>query len=274
MIYAKVIADSISPTGSRLTTVEAQHHRFILAEVNTHRAFSRNSASSRAIPTKKLIEQVRTNPAIPIEFGENRPGMQAFGPITRANEAQAQWLGAAECAVLYAENLASLNVHKQVVNRVLEPFMWHKVIITSTEAGWNNFFEQRISPLAQPEIAALALKIRNEMSFSQATKLGYGAWHLPYVKGIERLYVDSDSDLRKVSAARCARVSYLTHDGKRDIDKDLELYEKLVSADPPHWSPLEHVATPVEVLPGDEGMPHTVGNFDGWDQLRHLPEYQ
>lgn len=269
MISAKVICDSISPTGSRLTTIEANFHRFILSEVNTHRAFSRNSASSRAIPTQKLIDQVRNNPAIPIEFGSNQPGMQAGRPLnlSQSRSAKLVWLRAADEAAMNAERLHAMGVHKQVTNRVLEPFMWHRAIITSTEAGWSNFFDQRISPLAQPEISELALKIRCAMTASDPTPLDYGQWHLPYGQS-----VDNDGQIlspltaRAISAARCARVSYLTHDGKRDVQKDLDLYQKLVTADPPHWSPLEHVATP-----GNQGG---AGNFDGWHQLRHLPESQ
>lgn len=263
MIYAKVIADSVSPSGSRLTTIEAQFHRFILAEVNTHRAFSRNSASSRAIPTKKLIEQVRTNPALPLEFGTNKPGMQAGPEVADPFLMTAHWNYAAQGSAARAELLSEYGVHKQVVNRMLEPFMWHKAIITSTEAGWTNFFNQRISPLAQPEINALALAIKNAMVLSTPTLLSYGQWHTPYVS--EGL---TGATARKVSAARCARVSYLTHDGKHDIDKDLELYEKLVTADPPHWSPLEHVAIAAYTFE------FPVGNLDDWTQLRHLPEYQ
>lgn len=271
MIYAKVIADSVSPTGSRLTTIEAQFHRFILAEVNTHRAFSRNSASSRAIPTAKLIEQVRTNPAIPIEFGSNKPGMQAGEEVLNQVGSEGAWRSAAYWATARASELLSYGVHKQIVNRLLEPFMWHKAIITSTEAGWNNFFEQRISPLAQPEIDLLAQRIHEAMSLSQPLFQYYGHWHVPYITMRDvydlELMGRPQDDERKVSAARCARVSYLTHDGKRDLAKDLELYDKLVSADPPHWSPLEHVATP-------DDRWDSIGNFDGWEQLRHLPEYQ
>ena len=269
MIQAKVIADSVSPTSSRLTTVEIQCHRFIWPEMLTHRAFSRNSASSRAIPTKKLIEQVRTNPAIPIEFGSNKPGMQAGEEVDERINCEGAWISAANWAALRADELASHGVHKQVVNRLIEPFMWHKAITTSTEAGWNNFFEQRISPLAQPEICRLAEQINWAMSQSEPRELGYGDWHLPYID--QPAYSDSEGD-RKISAARCARVSYLTHDGKRDISKDLELYDKLVSADPPHWSPLEHVATPY--AKSASMPPYSQGNLDGWAQLRHLPEYQ
>jgi len=267
-IYAKVIADSVSPTGSRLTTVECQFHRFILAEVNTHRAFSRNSASSRAIPTSKLIQQVRENPAYPIEYGANQPGMQAGIPFndSQTRTANIVWRKASEDAADRAEAMLAMGVHKQIVNRVLEPFMWHKAIITSTAAGWDNFFAQRMSPLAQPEIDQLAVCTAQAQLLSKPVELGYGDWHLPYVDFRNGNPLEN-AQLRKVSAARCARVSYLTHDGIRDVSKDLELYDKLITADPPHWSPLEHVATPSHIWSTD-------GNFDGWNQLRHLESYQ
>lgn len=272
MIYAEVIADSISPTGSRLTTIEAQYPLFIHAHVLTHRAFSRNGASARAIPTPKIIDQVESNPCLPLKFGSNQPGMQAGPEVSDPGGAQLAWLEAAQCAVDLARDLHDYGVHKEVVNRILAPYRWHTSIITSTEAGWSNFFEQRISPLAQPEINALALLISREMYTSEPVELDYGEWHLPYIKWDDReddgSLLDWDSpEARKISAARCARVSYLTHDGVRDLAKDLELYDKLISADPPHWSPLEHVATPINGYTA-------FGNFDGWDQLRHLPEYQ
>lgn len=265
MIYAKVIADSISPTGSRLTTIEAQFHRFILAEVNTHRAFSRNSASSRAIPTKKLIQQVRENPAVPVEFGSNKPGMQAGEEVDERINCEGAWISAAEWACLRAEELASHGVHKQVVNRLLEPFLWHRAIISSTWDGWANFFEQRISKLAQPEMQVLVESIRYAIGESEPEWLNYGEWHLPYVANSTGVDMDvkDTAEARKVSAARCARVSYNNFSGTRDVAKDLELCEKLMTADPPHFSPFEHVATP-----GDGS-----GNFDGWKQMRHMPEF-
>lgn len=258
---ASVIADSVSPSGVRLTTIEVTLHRFVLAELNTHRVFSRNSASSRAIPVRKQLARVLEDPALPVEFGENQRGMQAGDALAGDDEqaALAAWLQARDQAVAAVERLQELGVHKQVTNRLLEPFMWHTVIVTATE--WDGFWEQRCSPLAQPEIMVAAEAMRTEYDASTPVEVGHGQWHTPYLR-------DEDGDLddetaRKVSAARCARVSYLTHDGRRDIDKDIELYERLVSARPPHWSPLEHVATPAEP---DEAP---LGNFHAWRQLRH-----
>jgi thymidylate synthase ThyX len=258
---ATVVADSLSPAGIRLTTVEVTLHRFVLAELNTHRVFSRNSASSRAIPVRKQLARVLDDPAVPVEFGANQRGMQAGEPLTGGDHdaALAAWLEARDHAVAAVERLQELGVHKQVTNRLLEPFMWHTVIVTATE--WDGFWEQRCSPLAQPEIRVAAEAMRTAYDASTPAPLALGEWHTPYLR-------EDDGDLdaetaRRVSAARCARVSYLTHDGRRDIDKDLELYERLVTARPPHWSPLEHVATPAAA---DETP---LGNLRGWRQLRH-----
>lgn len=258
---ATIIADSISPSGVRLTTIEVTLHRFVLAELNTHRVFSRNSASSRAIPVRKQIARVVDDPAIPVEFGANQRGMQAGEPLTGEDHDRAltAWLEARDRAVEAVTRLQELGVHKQVTNRLLEPFMWHTVIVTATE--WDGFWEQRCSPLAQPEIRVAAEAMKAAYDASEPVPVGMGEWHTPYLR-------DEDGDLddetaRKVSAARCARVSYLTHDGRRDISKDIELYERLVTARPPHWSPLEHVATPA---PEGES---TLGNLRAWRQLRH-----
>lgn len=261
---AKIILDSESPNGDRLTTMEVVFHRFVLAEFNTHRMFSRNSASSRAIPIKKQIAKVQTNPALPLEWGANQPGMQAGEPLTGIAELQAIgiWKQAADHAIDQAEKLNSMGVHKQITNRLLEPFMWHTAVVTSAE--WNNFFTQRCSPLAQPEIQAVAYAMRDALNDSKPTTLDYGEWHTPYIQEDE--YQLFDLETRKaVSAARCARVSYLTQDGVRDPAKDLELYERLSTLSPPHASPLEHVATPYQ-----EWSDNPLGNFSGWKQLRHI----
>ncbi len=262
MIYAKVIEDSINAYGDRLTTMEVCMHRYILAEFNTARVFSRNSASSRAIPISKMIERVRTNPAIPAEFGTNQKGMQAGEPLTgeQYDTAVNLWRSYANEACDRAAELSELGVHKQVVNRILEPYMWHTVIVSSTE--WDNFFEQRCSPLAQPEINAAAWAMKAALESSKPMTKGYFQWHTPYLSEEEKL-LPLDIKL-KVSTARCARVSYLTHDGKRDINKDIELFDKLASANPPHWSPMEHVACPYD------GMGER--NFNGWAQLRWFAE--
>ncbi len=258
---ARVLTDSVSPAGIRLTTLEVRFPRFILSEMNTHRVFSRNSASSRAVPTKKMIERVLAHPAMPVEWGVNKPGMSASEALGegQAEEAAAEWLRARDSAVEHVRNLQRLELHKQVINRLLEPFMWHTVIITATE--WENFFTLRLAENAQPEIRAAAQRMRRAIDTSEPKAVGLGEWHLPLIQDDERrLPVDT---LKMVSAARCARVSYLTHEGQRDLEKDVELCERL-RADR-HLSPFEHVATP-----SDDVDFHA--NFRGWIQMRRAVE--
>lgn len=290
MIYAKVIADSISSSNKRITTLELQYPRFIHGEVMTHRVFSRNAMSSRAIPVAKMIEQVRSNPAMPIHWGKNQPGMQAHEqhgasvllelPIEHDNPSdvplftfertvmsvQAAWQEAAERAAEVAEAMNAAGYHKQVVNRILEPFQWMRTLVTATE--WDNFFELRCHPDAQPEFQDLAVKIRSAMEESIPVKrLGYDSpyhdvWHLPYVFDEERNLYRVEV-LLKLSTARCARVSYLTHDNEKpSIEKDVELYERLVGSVPLHSSPAEHQARAL----ADATRPSR--NFRGWHQHR------
>jgi hypothetical protein len=283
-INAKVVLDSVSPRGDRLTTIEATFHRFILAEVNTHRTHSRNSASSRAIPFRKQVARVVHHPAIPVSFPKEQRGMSGGEEIDDWGFAEQSWLTARDAAVKYAKALADFGVHKSVVNRLLEPFMWHTAILTATEAGWDNLFHQRCHKDAQPEFQAVARKMYQVYEESTPDIVPYGEWHLPYITG-EDYYaalgilqarhddIEGVDDgrvaelLKQVSAARCARVSYLTHDGRRSLEDDSGLYLRLVDKpleDPVHSSPLEHVATPATAI-----EPH-LGNLTGWHQLRHL----
>ncbi|HEY5258631.1 MAG TPA: FAD-dependent thymidylate synthase [Candidatus Baltobacteraceae bacterium] len=258
MAYAaRVLLDSVSELGVRLVTMEVTFPRFVLSEFNTHRNFSRNSASSRAVPTAKLIARVETEPVLPLEWGRNKAGMSADDVLDEreAEEGTAVWLRARDAAVAHARSLQDLHVHKQVVNRILEPYMWHTVIVTATE--WDNFFALRCAPNAQPEIREAALHMRAALEGSTPRPVAPGDWHLPLIQDDERA-LDIEL-LKKVSAARCARVSYLTHDGTRELDKDLELHERL--KEDRHLSPFEHVATPA----GDAAF-HA--NVRGWVQLR------
>jgi thymidylate synthase ThyX len=254
---ARVLLDSTSPAGIRLTTLEVVFPRFVLAEFNTHRVLSRNSASSRSVPTAKLIERAEHDPVMPLEWGRNKAGMSASDELgaEEARAAKAVWLAAREDAVKHARELLELKVHKQELNRILEPFLWHTVIVSATE--WDNFFKLRCAPNAQPEIRAAAVLMREAMNASVPAPLALGDWHTPLLQPDEAVL---DLEVRRrISAARCARVSYLTHEGKREIEKDLELFERL-RADR-HLSPFEHVATPA----GD-GEFHA--NFRGWIQMR------
>ena len=262
MHSAKIIADSISPQKHRLTTMEVVFPRIILAEFNTHRMFSRNSASSRAIPVEKMLTAVMENPYIPIHWGKNQKGMQAEQEVTADEQklAEQQWLRARDEAVVYTRMLLQIGIHKQITNRLLEPFMWHTVIVTATE--WNNFFHLRVNKDAHPEIQKVASLMQEAMQQSTPRKLGYTDWHLPYITEEDRLEFTIE-DCKKASVGKCARVSYLTHDGKRDLIADIELYDRLTVSG--HMSPLEHVAKPRKPGFGLES-----GNFRGWTQLRKL----
>jgi thymidylate synthase ThyX len=284
---ASILADSVSPRGHRLTTLEVTFPRIVLAEFNTHRVFSRNSASSRAIPVVKQIARILEDPYVPGEFGANQPGMQAAAPLTGAKHAAAreEWLRARDHAAAHVLRLVAhpgvcgpdagveelraavaglagqpvgadwLNVHKQLANRLLEPFMWHTLIVSATE--WSNFFHLRAHPDAQPEIREVAELMRAVVAGSAPRELGEDEWHLP-------LMFETDTDLSeeervKVSVGRCARVSYLTHDGRRDPAADLTLHDRLLESG--HLSPFEHVARP-------EPRGEWCGNFHGWRQYR------
>ncbi len=268
--HAEVLADSVSPAGHRLTTMLWTFPRFILAELNTHRQLSRNSASSRAIPVEKRIAAVRENPFIPESFGKNRKGMQAGEALEGelAEEARKDWLLAAEDAIFRAEKLASRGVHKQLANRLLEPFSWHTAVISATD--WDNLFAQRCHPDAQPEFRKIAELARDVRDASVPTHR-LNTWHLPLVGkqyGDDgECRVSGDMFWPQISAARCARVSYLTHDGKRDTRADTELYQRLVTSG--HMSPLEHVARPMTTFELTLMGGNTYcGNFSGWVQLR------
>ena len=241
MISAKVICDSIPPSGVRLTTMELCYQRFIHSEFMTHRMFSRNASSSRAIPIEKMMGQVLDNPALPVSWGENKPGMQAgiqldsWGVSTCKNI----WNNASLNAVRSTKHLAEQGLHKQVANRLLEPFQWIKVIVTATE--WDNFFKLRLHKDAQPEMMVLAEHMKKAMDESIPVELHPGDWHLPYVDLGD--FDDSGYPIPeaiKCSVARCARVSYLNHDNSTpDIAKDIALADMLLAAG--HMSPFEHI---------------------------------
>lgn len=269
MIQAKVVAASTKIDGDgdkTIFTLELKYPRFIHAEFMTHRDFSRNASSSRAIPIAKLIDQVESYAAAPISWGSNRPGMQAGEELDGDAKSCAQdiWHAAARDAVKHARAMAKAGAHKQIVNRILEPFTFISVIATSTK--WENFFRLRISPLAQPEIRDLAEKIQSAMNAFTPRMVGYDDWHLPYITEEERKSQFMKPDvLAAISAARCARVSYLTHDGLApDFFKDLDLAERL--AKDCHASPFEHQAKPGFL----SGHTQYYRNFNGWMQHRAL----
>lgn len=253
-----IIEDSIY-NGHRLTTFELEYPRYIHSEIMTHRVFSRNAQSSRAIPIKTLIERVENHKWYPI-WVENKSGMSADKELDDNNifDAKTIWDTAKLEAISSAKDLESIGVHKQIVNRLLEPFSTIKVIISATE--WNNFFRLRIHPAAQQEIQELAILMKDAMIVSEPKWLDLGEWHLPYISEVEKINLTTEQ-LVKISAARCARVSYLNHDGTRDIQKDLDLHDQLLREK--HMSPFEHQGTPC-----CKGS----GNFREWMQYRFLVE--
>lgn len=271
-IEATMIADSISAEGVRLSTLQLRYPRFIHAELMTHRVFSRNASSSRAIPVERMIEDLRRDPAMPVFWGSNKPGMQAGDELTGVplSAARRSWLNAMSAAIGYAKNMMDEGLHKQIANRILEPWAHINVVVTATD--WENFFALRRHKDAQPEIKALADEIYLAMKISTPLLTQPGQWHLPYVDDRELLSLELS---KKVSVARCARVSYLTHDGRKTtVEEDLALYDRLLGAQPLHASPAEHQATPdrqLDIMGKPTWQnPNEWGNFRGWRQYRKM----
>lgn len=256
----EILLDSLAPCGARLTTFEVTFPRIVLAELNTHRLLSRSSASSRAIPVEKRIAAVKADPFVPAAFGKNQKGMQAGEQLTgwRTVASRLVWKLAAFVACVFAGWLSWLGVHKQLANRLLEPFLWHTAIVTATE--WSNFFALRCAPEAQPELRTIAEMMKASYDASTPKALAAGDWHLPYVCDEERAAF-TEEEIRDVSVGRCARVSYLTHDGKRDPRADVDLARRIAA--PGHMAPFEHVAQALDA-------PEPSGNFVGWMQYRKL----
>ena len=254
---ATIVADSVSPEGKRLTTMVVSFPRIILAEFNTHRVLSRNSASSRAIPVAKILDRVKQDPFIPVSWGKNQKGMSADEEIPEnlQDYARVHWLDARDSMIRKAQCLMDLGVHKQIANRLLEPWMFTTVLVSSTT--YHNFFRLRNHPKAQPEMQRIAGIMQSVYEGSVPKSLKEGEWHLPFLRE-EDLNLPLE-EIRNVVTARCARLSYLTHDGRRDHAEDLRLHALLASDG--HWSPFEHVATP---------CPGRHGNFEGWKQYRQL----
>jgi thymidylate synthase ThyX len=246
------------------------------AELMTHRLFSRNSSSSRAIPQKKLREQVLNDPAMPVFWGKNQSGMQAREPLSPTDQevAKVYWRAARDLAVEQSDQLVKVGLHKQLANRLLEPWMFITTIVTATE--WENWYHLRDHPDAQPELAHLARMMREAFDQAYPMPLLEGGWHLPFIhledeEWAERVgyrlvdHIDSSREesvigvLLKLSTARCARVSYLNHEGSLDRDKDIKLHRHLSESG--HWSCFEH---PAQALATDERS----GNLFGWKSYR------
>lgn len=272
MITAKIVADSTTQADVRITTLELTYPRFIHAEFMTHRVFSRNAASSRAIPVGKLLAAVVQEPVVPIQWGKNKAGMQAQTELTgwKRKAAQFLWHSHRWSSLGHVWVLMKLGLHKQLANRLLEPHSHIKVLVTSTL--WENFFHLRDHEHAQPEIHELAWRILVAMDESTPILLQEGEWHLPYItqsdwddRFTKEAGIAADHKMRLVSAARCARVSYTVFDRRHtSVPEDFKLGYKLVNGEPLHASPLEHQASPD---PFNHNK-HLWGNFHGWIQHR------
>lgn len=282
LITATIIADSVSQDGTRMTTMEIEYPRFILAELNTHRMLSKNSASSRAIPVAAMHKHIQENTAQPVWWGANQPGMQAHKEIEGADKSYAQylWASARDQAILASRQLLEMGLHKQVTNRITEPWMVMKTVISGTE--WANFFWLRDHPDAQPEIAELAKKMHQAYKASQPQLLYPGEWHVPYVttyrdaRTKELHYLDHNSkyitydEARIISASCCAQVSYRKNDDT--LEKAQKIYQQLIESEPAHASPVEHQATPMNVATmcryepdtWEPGVTHVSANSDLW----------
>lgn len=295
------MADSVDSRGNRITTMKLVFPRIVLSEFNTHRMFSRNSASSRAIPFKKMVERVREDPFIPIAFQKHHTGMQGTEYLEgmESMEAELAWKTASLSAIRNAKNLNDDGVTKQLVNRLLEPFQWMETLVTATE--FDNFFELRCPKYqykdglkiykskndlinswktfevdmgvmenswwrsinksqAEIHIQELAECMWDAMNESEPKKLEDGEWHIPFGDNIE---VD-DSLRMAVATARCARISYLTHDGKSDYQKDIDLHDMLLEAK--HASPFEHCA---QVMTDDEYVTRINGEVIYNEEVDH-----
>lgn len=261
MITAKIIKDSISPSNNRITTFVLEYPRFIHSEMMTHRVFSRNAASSRAIPIKKMIEDVMNNTAAPVHWGANQKGMQADEEVSEnvKNYAKSIWYQSRDLAVEQAKKLMDLGIHKQICNRLLEPFVNIRVLLTGGE--FDNFFKLRAHKAAQPEIRDLAYKMQDLYNYNKPELKQFGEWHIPFSE-----YMPDNSDIDtqlKIATARAARLSYNTFEGVMDSDKDIKLHDSLLAEG--HFSPFEHCAM-------SDSTEQKTGNLKYWKQYRSIVE--
>lgn len=297
-ITVKIAADSITEGGCRLVTWCWEYPRMIHAEIMTHRAFSRNAASSRAIPAATLRARVLDKPAIPIKFGKNERGMQAHSEVDDAGAARDWWLEGRDLMAAHHKRGEDLGIHKQLVNRVIEPWMTIATLVSTTDHA--NFFHLRKHPMAEDNFQVVAELAWELFHNHKPMYIPPGGWHLPYIE-------ESDDDLRAeilnmrwaeigiqrvtgpkagigfslvdakiaLSTARCARVSYLTHEGTRDLAADFALHKRLVvrenaESDPIHASPAEHPARACSISNGLQRH----GNFEGWKSYRKFLPYE
>lgn len=277
-MFVEVILASRHPvTGRKVYTLHLRYPRIIHGEMMTHRVFNRNARSSRAVPVMTMLNDIRTNPFIPWHWTRNQRGMQGLGgwqqkillkdsaalhtdadtPVSR----EAAWLWGRDFACDLAESFADAEYHKQVANRLIEPWMWMDLLVTATD--WQNFLHLRDHADAEPHIRDLAELVGIALKQAKVQELYPGQWHLPYITDedweLARAAVRPDHGglaphgfvedvLKKISAARCARISYKPFDGEASFERELERFEMLVSNDAIHASPLEHQCQPDKIV--------------------------
>lgn len=294
-ITATIIQDSMSTHGVRITTYELEYPRFIHAELMTHRMFSRNAASSRAIPVEKMHQHILDNPATPVVWQKNQAGMQSKENLVGAelDHAKSVWAKAVKTLVEVSKELMAAGLHKQWANRPTEAVQMMKTVVTMTER--ENWYWLRDHEDAQPEIHELASCMLKADLESVPMKLEYGDWHVPYVyrsrpilnKGM--VYSDGVGNVltldeaKMISASCCAQVSYRKSDDT--LDKAKMVFSRLINSEPVHASPVEHQATPMRfdkqvfgsTSSWEDGITHMrrdcsywSGNFRGWIQYRQL----
>lgn len=306
VVLASRAANGYAPD---LFTLRGRYPRIIHGEVMTHRVFSRNARSSRAVPVKTMLDEVRNRPFVPWHWGRNQKGMQAgeelyalvnpapmmkaafFDPFELPYDISAEqaWLHARNHAVSAAEAFSQAGYHKQLCNRIIEPFSWIDTLFTATD--WENFLWLRLHEDAEPHMRDFARLVEVALKGANIQVLKEGEWHTPYIvpgdhelayehlrKGRVIRSLPSQQEiralLRDVSAARCARISYAPFDGNPSFERELERVANLRGSARIHASPFEHIASPDgqwNVMGGGFDQwknPHLHGNLAGWCQYR------
>lgn len=268
MITAKILADSRNPAGSRLTSFLLTYPRFIHSEFLTHRVFSRNAASSRAIPFTKMLDAISdSGAAYPEFYSLEHKGMQAISEVEDRRTMKQWWEESRNRVIQCAWEMHKGGLAKSLCNRLIEPWSHITVLATATDLGLANFFALRAHPAAMPEFQVLAYRMLALYLQGTPRELPWGFWHAPHFEGAPE-FVDSEERSLKIATARCARLSYLTFDNEIDPEKDIELHDRLAASG--HWSPFEHCAQAVS----PRGQPYPRSNYDigedlcGWMQYR------
>lgn len=299
-LEVEVILASIGLDDVPIYTVRMRYPRIIHGEIMTHRKFSRNARSSRAVPVKTMLRECTAMPFIPWHWGANQKGMQAaeecnnsvvfsepnysedfhdddFKDVEYTREEA--WLRARDAAVDAATAFMDAGYHKQLTNRLLEPFSFIDTLITATD--WKNFFWLRDHEDAEPHFRDLARLVEIAIGECHVQTLKPGQWHLPYIEQADYdqalalygndfdLYIDW---LKKLSSVRCARISYRPFDGNADYEAEMGRYEQLVGNGAVHASPFEHQATPdtkshyeVTLIERDGDKETLISSELGWD---------